>query len=102
MHILLLYLATVPVLHGCRTLLFDVNVAMYTILNHQLLLVFPAYIHTNIHTVLHKTLAGENFDRVGTARKLAEKTLVVSRGKAHSIFELTRPHNFLADKTLAD
>ena len=44
-----------------------------------------------------KTLGG-----VGTARKLAEKTLAVGRGKAHSIFELMRPHNFLANKTLAD
>ena len=31
-----------------------------------------------------------------------EKTLVVGRGKAHSIFELTRPHNVLVNKTLAD
>ena len=35
---------------------------------------------------------------VETARILAEKTLAVGRGKAHSIFELTRPGNFLADK----
>ena len=44
---------------------------------------------------------GENFGGVGTTRKLAEKTLAVGRGKAHSIFELMRPH-FLVDKTLAD
>ena len=49
-----------------------------------------------------QTLAGENFGRVGTARKLAEKTSAVDRGKAHSILEFTRPHDFLADKTLAD
>ena len=39
---------------------------------------------------------------VGTARKLVEKTLALGRGKAHSILEFTRLHNFLADKTLAD
>ena len=44
----------------------------------------------------------QNFGRIGTARKLAEKTLVVGRGKVHSILELTRSHNALADKTLAD
>ena len=45
---------------------------------------------------------GENFGEVGTARLLVEKTLAFGRGKAHLIFELTRPDNFLADKTLAD
>ena len=30
------------------------------------------------------------------------KLWLVGRGKAHSIFQLTRPHNFLAGKTLAD
>ena len=37
------------------------------------------------------------FGRIGTARKLVEKTLAVGRGKAHSIVELTRSHNFLAN-----
>ena len=55
-----------------------------------------------ITTVQHKTLAGKNFGGIGTARKLAEKTLVVGRGKAHSLLALTRSHNVLADKTLAD
>ena len=45
---------------------------------------------------------GENFGGVGTARKLVKKTLAAGRGKAYSIFELTRSHNFLANKTLAD
>ena len=53
-------------------------------------------------TVQHKTLAGENFGGIGTARKLAEETLAVGRGKVHSLLELTRSHNILADKTLAD
>ena len=44
----------------------------------------------------------ENFGGVETARKLAEKTLAVGKGKAHSILEFRRPHDFLADKTLAD
>ena len=35
---------------------------------------------------------GENIGRVETARKLAEKTLMAGRSKAHSIFKLTRPH----------
>ena len=56
----------------------------------------------NYHTVQHKTLVGENFGRVGNARKLAEKTLAVGRGKVHLIFKLMRPYNFLANKTLAD
>ena len=41
-------------------------------------------------------MVGVNFGGVETARKLVEKTLVVGRGKTHSIFELMRPHNFLA------
>ena len=41
----------------------------------------------------------QNFGGVGTARKLAEKTLVVGRGKAHLILELM---DLIADKTLAD
>ena len=41
----------------------------------------------------------QNFGGIGTARKLAEKTLAVGRGKAHSLLELTRSHNVLADKT---
>jgi len=47
-------------------------------------------------------LAGENFGGVGTARKLAEKTLAVDIKRVHYLVELMRPHNFLADKTLAD
>ena len=47
-------------------------------------------------------IAQENLGGIGTARKLAEKTLGVGRGKAHSILKLTRPQNFLADKSLAD
>ena len=47
-------------------------------------------------------MAGEIFGRVGTARKLMDKNLAVDRGKAHSIFELMRPHNVLMNKTLAD
>ena len=43
----------------------------------------------------------EKFSEVETARKLAEKALAVGRCKAHSIFELTRPHIFSANKTLA-
>ena len=39
---------------------------------------------------------------VGTARILAEQTLAAGRDKAHSIFKLTRPDNFLGNKTLAD
>ena len=39
-------------------------------------------------------MAGENFGGVRNVRKLVEKTLTVGRGKGHSIFELTRPHNF--------
>ena len=31
-----------------------------------------------------------------------QKTLAVVRGKAHSLLELMRSHNVLADKTLAD
>jgi len=46
-------------------------------------------------------LAGENYGGVGTARKLVEKILVVDKNIHHSV-ELMRPHNFLADKTLAD
>ena len=53
-------------------------------------------------TVWDKTVAGENFGRVGAARILVEKTLAVGRGKAHSIFEFTRPDNFLADQILVD
>ena len=53
-------------------------------------------------TVWHKTLAGENFGGIGTARKLVKKTLAVGRGKAHSLLELARSHNVLADKTLAE
>ena len=41
----------------------------------------------------------QNFNEVGTTRKLVKKTLVVGRGKAHSIFELTRPHNYSVNKT---
>ena len=52
-------------------------------------------------TVWHNTLAGENFGGVGAKRILAEKALAVGRGKAHSIFELTRPDNFLVDQILA-
>ena len=44
----------------------------------------------------------QNFGGVGTARKLVEKTLAIGGSKAHSIFELMRHHNFLADKTLVD
>ena len=44
----------------------------------------------------------QNFSGIGTARKLVEKMLAFGRGKAHSILELTRSHNVLADKTLAD
>jgi len=41
---------------------------------------------------------GENFGGVGTAKKLAEITLA----GVYYLVELMRPHNFLADKTLAD
>ena len=30
------------------------------------------------------------------------RKLVVDKGKAHSMLEFRRPHDFLADKTLAD
>ena len=54
----------------------------------------------NIHSYLY--YIAQNFGRVATARKLAEKILAIGRGKAHSLLELTRPHHFLVDKTLAD
>ena len=44
----------------------------------------------------------QNLGEIGTARKLVQKTLAIGRGKAHSILEFMKPHNFLADKTLAD
>ena len=40
---------------------------------------------------MHTYRIAQNFGRVATARKLAEKTLAVGRGKAH---ELMRPHGF--------
>ena len=50
-----------------------------------------------------KTLAGENFGGIGTARKLVEKNLAVGKEKPmHSLLELTRSHNVLVDKTLAN
>ena len=36
-----------------------------------------------------KTLAGENFGRFGTVRKLAEKNLVADHTNNGSLFELT-------------
>ena len=42
----------------------------------------------------NKYRIAQNFGGIGTASKLAEKTLAVGRCKAHSILELMRPHNF--------
>ena len=43
----------------------------------------------------------ENFGEVETARKLAEKLLKLAETEPVQ-YELTGPHNFLADKPLAD
>jgi len=61
---------------------------------------FSPKLYSKRNTVYHKTLVGENFGRVGTARKMTEKTLVVDTENMFTI--QFRPHNFLADKTLAD
>ena len=45
------------------------------------------------HAIQHKTLAGENFGRLGTARKLMEKILAADHTNNSSLFELTRTYS---------
>ena len=73
---------------------------IHSYLAKKLLVIYTNSIDSIAYYATH--VCSCNFGGVGTARILAEKTLAVGRGKAHSIFELTRPDNFLADKTLAD